>query len=114
MLLNALSLHSPARHQVLALLTEASQYSVAGRDVTEKEVADVIAERTADQKLHREIIDTLRIDVFVRTLGLNPTLRKDVPDRMRKGFELYSCIRRFRFGDIVKSEMSFIERIPIP
>src|SRR5262245_37257524 len=53
----------------------------------EKEVHHVVGQRTADEKLHRKVVNTLRILALVGVLGLHPALREDVPYRSSERLE---------------------------
>ena len=42
------------------------------RDRIEEKVGDVVGQRAADEKLHREVVDTLRVLTLVGRLGMTP------------------------------------------
>jgi hypothetical protein len=74
----------------------------------EQKVGDVVAKRAANQKLHREIVGTLGILTFVRFLGVHPTLREYVADRMGKRFKPHPGVRSRQVDDVVKNQMALI------
>jgi hypothetical protein len=77
----------------------------------EHEVHDVVAERAANEKLNRDIIDPLRILARVGLLRTQPAVRKNVSHRAGGGFVALPRVGGRRFDDIVELQMPLVERV---
>ena len=84
------------------------------RDRIEEKVGNVVGERAANQKLHREIIDTLGVSALVRLLGMHPALRENIAHGAGEGLKTLARAGIHQFNDIVEDEMAFIECIVRP
>ena len=80
-------------------------------DGIEQEIHHVVAERTANQKLDRDVIDPLRVLARIGLVGAQPTVRKNVSDRARGGLVALARIGGVGLDDIVILQMPFVERI---
>jgi hypothetical protein len=80
----------------------------------EQEVRGVVGEGAAEQKLHREVVHTLRVLSLIRFLGVNPSLREDVSHRAGEGLEPLPCIGGRQPDDVVEDEMAFVEPVVRP
>jgi len=80
----------------------------------EHEVHDIVAERAANEKLHRDIVDPLRILACVGLIRTQPAFRKDVSYRSGGGFIAFSRIRRPRLDDIVELQVPLVQRVRRP
>src|SRR5262249_30357385 len=77
----------------------------------EQEIGDVIGQRAADQKLHREVVHALRIAGFVSFFRKHPPLREHVPHRPRESLEAVAGGGSLRIDGVVKKEVALIERV---
>ena len=77
----------------------------------EHEIHHVVAERAADQKLDRDVVDPLRILARVSLVGAQPTIRNDVPHRTGRGFVALARVGRVGLDDVVELQVSLIERV---
>ena len=77
----------------------------------EQQVGDIVGQRAADEKLHREIVDTLGVVAFVRLLRLHPALRQDIPHGVSHRLKTLACASSGQLDDVVEDEMAFIERV---
>src|SRR5207247_9750589 len=68
-------------------------------------------ERPSEQELHRQVVHAFRIDLLVRPLRSQPTLRHDVPDRPGRRLEAVRHIGRLRIQDAVEDQMALVEGI---
>ncbi len=80
-------------------------------DRVEQQVHDVVRERAADQELHRQVVDALRVLALVRLLGADPPLRQDVPHRARARLEAFARPSGSGIADAVEEQMALIEPI---
>ena len=80
----------------------------------EEEVQDVVGERAADQELHGEVVDALRVLALVGVLGAQPALREDVPHGAGDGLVALARPDRRRVDDVVEHQMPLVERIAGP
>ena len=76
------------------------------RDRIEQQIGDVVRQRAPDEKLHREIVDTLRIFTFVGAFSMYPALRKDVADRVGKRFKPRPSVGCDELHDVVENKMA--------
>ena len=77
----------------------------------EHEIHDVVAERAADEKLDRDIVDPLRILARIGLIRAQPALRKNVSHRAGGGFVAFSRIGGLGLDDIVELQVPLIERV---
>ncbi len=84
------------------------------RDGIEQEVRDIVGQRPADQKLHREVVDALGVLALVRGLRPQPALREDVPHRAREGLEALTGAGCPWIEHVVEHEMPVVERVARP
>jgi hypothetical protein len=56
-------------------------------DRIEEKVSDVVGECAANEELHREIVDALRVRLRVGVLSVYSSLRQDVSRRPGEGLE---------------------------
>ena len=80
-------------------------------DRIEQQIGNVVGERAANEKFHREIVHSLRILAFVRVFGTYPSLRKDVTNRVSKRLKACSGIGYAEIHDVVKKKVALIERV---
>ena len=81
------------------------------RDRIEQQVHDVVRERAADQELHRQVVDALRVLALVGLLGAHPSLGQDVAHRARERLEALARSGGRGIEDAVEDEMALVERI---
>src|SRR3989475_5579221 len=84
------------------------------REWIEQEIHDVVGERTADQELHREVVDALRVLALVGSFRAYPSLGQDVTYGAREGLEAFAWSGSGGIDDAVEDEMAFVEPIGIP
>src|SRR5262249_14664180 len=77
----------------------------------EQQVHDVVGQRSADEKLHRQIVDAFWIFAIVGLVGEDPALREDVADGAGDGLEAVVWARRRRRDNVVKDQVAFEERV---
>src|SRR5208337_1357170 len=75
----------------------------------EHEVHDVVAERAANEKLDRDIVDPLRVLAGIGLVRAQPAVRKDVSYRAGGGFEAFSRVGRLRLDHIVKFQVPLVQ-----
>ena len=77
----------------------------------EQKIGDVVGQRSADEELHREVVQPFRVLLFVGLLRQKPSLGKNVAHRA--GNRLKAIARRCRghVDPAVKEEVTFIECI---
>ena len=80
-------------------------------DGVEQEVRDIVGQRAADEKLHREVIDALGVLALVGVLGEQPALREDVPDGAGNGLEAFSRARGGQFDDVIEEQVPLVKRL---
>jgi len=80
----------------------------------EKEIGDVVGQRTADEKLHREVVDSLWVQALVGALGRHPALGKDVPHCPGKCFKAIAGVGAGPVDDVVEQEVAFIQAVVHP
>ena len=80
------------------------------RDRIEQQIGDVVSQRAANEKFHREIVDSLRVVTLVGAFRLYPALRKDVANRVGKRFKLCPSVGCAKIHDVVKDKVAFIQR----
>ena len=92
--------------------------SVVLRELTslgaELKIHDVVGQRPPEKELHRKIIDALGLAAPIGFLGLEPTLREHVTDRMRDGLELVPIGGLLGWQDLVESHMTLVQRVRPP
>lgn len=80
----------------------------------QQHVGDVVGQRAADQKLHRQIVDAFRIQAIVSAFGPDPALRQHVPDRPRSGLEALARTRGQWIDDVVEQQVPLVESVVMP
>ena len=80
----------------------------------EQEVRDVVGQRAADEKLHREIVDALGVLALVGVLREHPALREDVPHGAGEGLETLARAGGGQVDDVVEDEVPLVERVVRP
>jgi hypothetical protein len=81
------------------------------RNGIEEKIRNVIGERAADEKFHREIVNTLRILTLVSLFGMNPALRQNIAHRVSDRLEAFASADRGHLHDVVKDEMTLVKRL---
>src|SRR5580704_14525974 len=77
----------------------------------EQQIGDVVAQGAADQKLHRQVIDTLWVLSVVGFRRPDPALRQDISDgERRRGILLPRAGGGGRYN-IVKQQVTLIESV---
>ena len=84
------------------------------RDRIEQQVHDVVGERAADQELHRQVVDPLRVLALVGLLGAYPSLGQDVAHGASEGLEAFARSGGRGSEDAVEDEMALIEPVGAP
>ena len=81
------------------------------RDGIEEKVRDVVGQRAADEKFHREIVDALGVLALIGLLGTHPSLREDIAHGAGDGLKTLASADRRHFHNVVKDEVPLVERI---
>ena len=81
------------------------------RDRIEEKIRDVVGQRAADEKLHREVVDALRVLALVGRLGMHPSLRQNIAHGAGDSLKALAWAGGHQFDDVVEDEMPFIERV---
>jgi hypothetical protein len=77
----------------------------------EQQVVDVVGQRPADQELHRQVVDPLRVLPLVGLLGVEPAMGEQVAHRPGEGLEPLAIARRGQSHDVVEDQVPLIERV---
>ena len=77
----------------------------------QQEIGDIVGQGTADQKLHRKIVNTFGVRLIVRLLRAHPALGKNIAHGTGQGLKLFPWAGGFQVDDIIKQEMPFVESI---
>ena len=77
----------------------------------EQEVGDVVGQRAADEKLHREVVDALGVLALVGLLREHPALREDIPHGAGGASKRSPAVPPRRVDDVVEQQMAFVERV---
>ena len=77
----------------------------------EQKVHHIVAERTADEKLDRDIIDPLRILARIRLMSAQPTVRKNVSNRARGGLIALPRIGGVGLDNVVVFQVAFVQGV---
>ena len=106
-------LPSPASGSCSSRPSQSSRFSRDDlpRDRVEQQVHDVVRERAADQELHRQVVDALRVLALVGLLGADPPLGQDVAHRARDRLEPLARPGGRDVADAVEEQMALVERI---
>ena len=80
-------------------------------DRVEQKVGNVVGQRSADEKLHREIVDALAILALIGLLRTQPSLREDVAHGAGCGLETLASADGRQFPDVIEEEVPFVQRI---
>ena len=81
------------------------------RDRIEEKVRDIVGQRAADEKLHREIVDALGVLALVGLFGVYPTLRQDIPHGAGKGLETFARTGGHQLKDVIEEEMTLVKSV---
>ena len=84
------------------------------RDGIEEKVRDIVGQRAADEKFHREIVNALGVLALIGLFGTHPSLRKNIAHGAGDGLKTLARADRRRFHDVVKDEVALIKRIVRP
>ena len=77
----------------------------------EQKVGSVVGQRSADEKLHREVVDALAVLALIGLLRTQPSLREDVAHGAGCGLETLASADGRRFPDVIEEEVPFVQRI---
>ena len=77
----------------------------------EPHVGHVVGERPAEQVLHRQVVDPLRVLPRVVAVRGDPALGQDVADRVGRGLEAFPVAGRLRVHHRVEEEVPFVEGV---
>src|SRR5437762_843712 len=83
------------------------------REVIKKKVRNIVGERAADEKFHREIINPLWILALIGFFRIHPSLRKDIAHGAGDRLKTLSSADRRYFHDVVKEQVPLVERVGI-
>ena len=81
---------------------------LVGEGIKQK-IRDIVCQRAADEKLHREIVEPLRVLLFVGLLGQKPSLRQNVAHGPGQRLEPVAGCRRRGIDAVVKEQVPFIQ-----
>ena len=84
------------------------------RDGIEEKVRDIVGQRAADEKFHREIVNALGVLALIGLFGTHPSLRKNIAHGAGDGLKTLARADRRCFHDVVKDEVPLIKRIVVP
>ena len=79
----------------------------------EHQVGDVVGQRAADQELHRQVIDALRVFPMIGAQRQRPALRQHVTHRTGRRLEGLARPGGARVDEIVEQEMAFEQRVGV-
>src|SRR5262245_32016935 len=79
------------------------------RDGIEEKIRRIVGQRTADEKLHRKIVNALRVFALVGGLGVNPALGENIAHGAGDRLKALPWAGGHQFDDVVENEMPFIE-----
>ena len=77
----------------------------------DQHVRDIVGERSADQEFHRQIVDPLGVFAPVDPFGEGPALGKQIAHGSGDGLEALARVRVRGIRDVVKNQVTFVERI---
>jgi hypothetical protein len=77
----------------------------------EQKIDDIVGERPADQKFHREIIDSFRVLPVIGAVGQNPALRQHIAHRTRRCLEALARAGGFQSADIIEKQVPLVQRV---
>src|SRR5262249_18406124 len=84
------------------------------RDRIEQQVHDVVRQRAADQELHRQVVDALRVPPFVGLPRAHPAQGQEVAQGGNEGLEARAGSRLGRRDDAVEEQIALVEPIAGP
>ncbi len=76
----------------------------------EQKVGNVVGQRSADEKLHREIVDALAIPAPIGLLRTQPSLREDVAHGAGCGLETLASADGRQVPDVIEEEVPLVQR----
>ena len=79
----------------------------------EQKIGDIVGERSPDQKLHRQIIDPLRVLPVIGAVGQNPALRQHIAHRTRGCLEALARSGGFRSDDVVEKQVPLVQGVVV-
>ncbi len=94
-------------NRALQVLSEVGR-EVALDEFLDLEVRDRARRRSADQELHRQVVDLLGVLVVIRPLGEDPALREHVPHRTGHGLEPVAIACSLERNDVVEDQVTVI------
>ena len=77
----------------------------------EQQVGDIVGQRAPNEKLHRQVVDALRVLPPVGRLRVHPACREDIPDGACEGLKTLARTRSLQIDSIVEDQMAFVERV---
>ena len=80
-------------------------------DGIEQQIHHVVAERTADEKLDRDVINPLRVLARIGLIGAQPSVRKNVSNRARGGLVPLAGVGGVGLDDVVVFQVPFVEGV---
>ena len=80
----------------------------------EQKIGHIVGQRSADEELHREVVEAFRVLALVGLLRQYPSLRENIPHRAGNRLKAIARRRRRHIDHLVKEEMTFIQRIARP
>jgi hypothetical protein len=72
------------------------------------QIAEVVGQRSADEKLHRQVIDLLGIPPIVGLLCLEPALREQIADRAGGGLILFARAGILGGDDVIEDQVLLV------
>ena len=81
------------------------------RDGIEEKVRDIVGQRAADEKFHREIVNALGVLALIGFIGTHPSLRENIAHGAGDGLKTLARADRRCFHNVVKDEVALIKRI---
>ena len=77
----------------------------------QQKVRDIVRPRTADQKFHRQVVDSFRVQTVVGAFGQHPALGKDISSRTGGRLKLFTRAGGCRGNDVVEEQMPLVKRV---
>src|SRR5262249_3641893 len=77
----------------------------------EQEVSDVVGQRSADQELHRQVVDPFRVFLFIDLLGMEPSIGENVSNGAGESLKAFAGTGGRQAHGVVEGEMAFIEGV---
>jgi hypothetical protein len=80
-------------------------------DRIEQQIHDIVAERTADEKFDRDVINPLRILARIGLMCAQPSVRKNVSNRARGGLVPLPGVGGLGLDNVVVFQVPFIQGV---